>query len=82
MVLDEPELTELPDYVNWVEAGFDIPVKDQGKCGACWAFSAIGAIEGANFAASGKLLSFSEQQLIDCAVGYAIHFLEGCHGGN
>ena len=83
---------DVPLSFNWVEKGFDIPVKDQGRCGACYAFSAIGAIEGAHFAKSRELLSFSEQQLIDCSVG--IHGLDqdeadydtwvnkGCHGGN
>jgi C1A family cysteine protease len=57
---------ELPTTVDWVAAGGVTPVKNQGSCGSCWTFSTTGALEGANFVTSGTLLSFSEQQLIDC----------------
>ena len=56
------------DYVNWVEAGAITPVKDQGHCGADWAFTVTGGLEAAHFLATTELLTFSEQQLIDCAV--------------
>jgi C1A family cysteine protease len=56
-----------PSYVNWVEKGAVNPPKDQGICGSCWTFGTIGSIEGAWAVKTGKLLSLSEQQLVDCA---------------
>ena len=51
----------VPNAVNWVTAGKVGPVKDQGQCGSCWAYSAAGALESAWYLKTGELFSFSVQ---------------------
>jgi len=73
------EIGERASSVDWsTDSSVVNPVKDQGQCGSCWAFSAVGTVESAYALAAGKLGSYAEQQLVDCdhTGGSA-----GCNGG-
>lgn len=71
--------TSLPASVDWRAHGAVTPVRNAGQCGADWAFAAVAAVEGVTAIHSGKLLSLSEQELIDCTGVEGNH---GCNGGS
>ncbi|XP_072390809.1 crustapain-like [Diabrotica undecimpunctata] len=54
------------EFLDWSKTGAVTPAKDQGTCGSCWIFSAVAALESYNFRKTGKLVAFSEQNIVDC----------------
>merc|ERR1719194_93265 len=70
----ELETTELAAEVDW--RSWLPPIKNQAQCGSCWAFSAVGAMEGAHAIATGSVVSLSEEQLVQCS-----KVNSGCNGG-
>ncbi|KAE8678420.1 Vignain [Hibiscus syriacus] len=71
-------VTALPSSVDWRNKGAVTPIKDQGQCGCCWAFSAVAAMEGVTKLTKGTLISLSEQELVDCDTKGED---QGCQGG-
>lgn len=72
-----PEHVHVPHTLDWVSLGAVNPIRNQGHCGSCWAFSTIAALESAWFMKTGYLPKLSEEELVECAreVNY------GCAGG-
>jgi len=70
-VVEGPVGEPYANPIDWRNTpGVVTSVKDQGQCGTCWSFAAIGTVEGA-WAVSGHIkvppVSLSEQELLDCA---------------
>ena len=77
------DVSALPSSVDWRSKGAVTGVKDQGQCGSCWSFSTTGALEGAYQIKYSNLVSFSEQNLVDCDTrsGNPKGKDMGCNGG-
>ncbi|EMR73261.1 Peptidase C1A, papain [Thermoplasmatales archaeon SCGC AB-539-N05] len=76
---DEPEITlsfGASSSVDWRSAGKVTSVKNQGSCGSCWAFGALGAIESQYKIKTGETLDLAEQHLVSCDTNN-----HGCQGG-
>ncbi|XP_031130221.1 ervatamin-B-like [Ipomoea triloba] len=69
-------LVDAPNSVNWIERGAVTAIRNQHRCGACWAFSTVAAVEGITQIKTGRLVPLSEQQLVDCDTTN-----KGCDGG-
>lgn len=67
---------EPPSVLDYRDLNVVTEVKDQKRCGSCWAFSAVGAIESKNAINNGELLRFSEQKMVDCSTSNG-----ACSGG-
>ncbi|XP_050871684.1 ervatamin-B isoform X2 [Lathyrus oleraceus] len=65
----------LPVSVDW--RGALGTIKNQGSCGACWAFSTVAAVEAINKIVTGRFVNLSVQELVDCDRKKNL----GCNGG-
>ncbi len=62
----EPELILDIDIFDWRDSSCVTPVRNQGGCGSCWAFAAVGAFESAILVTDGIEYDLSEQQILSC----------------
>jgi len=76
-VVTDEDRNAAPSAIDWSQRGATSPVKDQGKCGSCWAFSTTEGIESAVFMSTGKMPVLSTQQIISCDKED-----NGCDGGD
>lgn len=68
----------VPGEFDWRDRNVVSKVRNQGKCGACWAHSTVATVESMVAIKTNKLTEFSVQQLVDCSNGDN----QGCRGGD
>jgi C1A family cysteine protease len=76
IVVDGPAQRQRPASFDWRNYNKVTAVKDQGMCGACWAFAGLGALESQYAIKYDRLVDLAEQQLVDCD-----YVDMGCDGG-
>ncbi|XP_054778208.1 P34 probable thiol protease-like [Prosopis cineraria] len=74
---NQTESCEAPDSMDWRQKDAVTPAKNQLKCGSCWAFGTVGAIESMHAIKRKELISLSEQELVHCD-----SMSQGCSGGS
>jgi len=80
-IYTKPDDIDIPSSIDWRTEGAVSRVKNQGRCGSCWAFSAVGTLEGTHFVSTHRLIELSEKNLLDCSSVPPFRN-SGCNGGN
>ena len=81
MLQYKPSKTGVAESKDWRKEGYVTKARNQHDCGSCWAFSAVGALEGQWFKTTGQLVPLSVQQLVDCDVGNGDDQCDGGYSG-
>ncbi|EDW70865.2 uncharacterized protein Dvir_GJ11310 [Drosophila virilis] len=71
---------QIPESIDWRTKGAVSPVKNQGTCGSCWTFAAVGTLEGQSFLRTKRMVELSEQNLLDCS-SHPPYRNHGCQRG-
>jgi len=77
------ETSRSPKSINWRDTEAVTPIKNQGQCGSCWAFSATEAIESQMILGTGGkfAISLAPQQIASCTPSTGAYGCQGCNGG-
>lgn len=78
---NSPTFSNIQQNVNWVTANAVSPVKNQGQCGGCYAFSTAALVESLYMQKFKASINLSEQEVIDCSSSGSSNVNSGCNGG-